>query len=97
MNECLNRWIKKLMGLLITECLRCDVSNFLTIREKKEEMNLPCSPVVGTARFQRKGCRFNLWLGTKIPHAGWHCQKKGRLNVIGISQIFPLKFKENDY
>ena len=29
------------MGLLITECLGCDVSNFLTIREKKRGCELP--------------------------------------------------------
>ena len=37
MNECLNKWITKLMGLLITECLGYDVLNFLAIRAIKKE------------------------------------------------------------
>lgn len=37
MNECLNKWITKLMGLHITECLGYDVLNFLAIRAIKKE------------------------------------------------------------
>lgn len=37
MNECLNKWITKLMGLHITEYLGYDVLNFLAIRAIKKE------------------------------------------------------------
>ena len=85
------------MGLLITECLGCEVSNFRATRGKKRGSELPLQSVqwLGLPDSNAGGA-FNLRLGTKIPHAGWHCQKKGRLNLISISQI-SLKFKENDY
>ena len=36
---------------------------------------LSASLVVKTPCFQCRGCRFNFWWGTKIPHAAWCSQK----------------------
>lgn len=46
------------MGLLITECLGCDVSNFQTIRGKKRGSKLPLQSVQ--------------WLGLPGSNAGVH-------------------------
>ena len=45
---------------------------------KPEFLDFPGSPVVKTLHFQCKGCKFDLWLGTRIPHAAWHGQKTNK-------------------
>ena len=46
--------------------------------EKELIMNweFPGGPVVRTPRLHCRGPGFNPWLGTKIPQAAWHSQKK---------------------
>ena len=39
-------------------------------------MTVPDSPVVRTPCFHCREHGVNPWLGTKIPHAVWHGQKK---------------------
>ena len=38
--------------------------------------DFPGGPVDKTPCFQCRGCGFDIWLGSKIPHAVWNCQKK---------------------
>ena len=46
--------------------------------QNKGYLDFPCDPLVKMLCFQCRGHGFDSWLGTKIPHAMGHGQKKKR-------------------
>lgn len=46
------------------------------LKTRSPPLGRPCGPVVKTLLFHCRGHRFDPWLGTKIPHALQHGQKK---------------------
>ena len=56
----------------------------VSLRKTLEEIlpwHFPDSPVVKTLSFHGRECRFELWLGAKIPHAPLTWPKKKNRNL----------------
>ena len=75
--------------------------HFFRLSKNLTLQDFPGGPEVGTLCFQRRGCEFNPWSGTKIPHAAWHgiltCEPTFALRMSGrvIVQSLPRERPSN--